>query len=95
MVHLATPDFSMPYNVCCMTCTLLALYVGLQLRILTYRRRDEESRLAQKKSRASKLLKPLVVCVGMGVMLLVVDDETRETVRTFASKMGFLPDSIS
>ena len=27
LVPLPTPDFSMPYNVCCMTCTVLAIYI--------------------------------------------------------------------
>ena len=28
LVQLAQPDFSMPYNVACMTCTMLALFLG-------------------------------------------------------------------
>lgn len=27
LVPLPTPDFSMPYNVCCLSCTVLAIYV--------------------------------------------------------------------
>ena len=27
LVPLPTPDFSMPYNVCCLSCTVLAIYM--------------------------------------------------------------------
>ena len=28
LVHLPTPDFSMPYNVICLTCTVIAIAFG-------------------------------------------------------------------
>lgn len=45
LVPLATPDFSMPYNVITLTCTVLALYFGSLLNILR-RRIGEEERIA-------------------------------------------------
>ncbi|MCO5554063.1 hypothetical protein L7F22_007589 [Adiantum nelumboides] len=45
LVPLATPDFSMPYNVITLTCTVLALYFGSLLNVLR-RRIGEEERLA-------------------------------------------------
>eukprot|EP00250_Pteridium_aquilinum_P030640 c4176_g1_i1 orf=378-2543(+) len=48
LVPLATPDFSMPYNVVTLTCTVLALYFGSILNILR-RRIGEEERLANSK----------------------------------------------
>lgn len=33
-VQLPLPDFSMPYNVACMTCTLLAMFMGSLLNIM-------------------------------------------------------------
>lgn len=35
MVELATPDFSMPYNVIIMSCTLIALIFGSFFNLLT------------------------------------------------------------
>lgn len=37
LVDVATPDFSMPYNVTMMTCTLLAVLFGNVLKLLTRR----------------------------------------------------------
>ena len=33
-VQLPLPDFSMPYNVACMTCTLLAMFMGSLLNVM-------------------------------------------------------------
>lgn len=51
LVPLTTPDFSMPYNVITITCTVFALYFGSLLNALQ-RRAGEEERLL--KSKASK-----------------------------------------
>lgn len=37
LVDLATPDFSMPYNVIIMSCTLIALIFGMVFNLLTRR----------------------------------------------------------
>ncbi|TQE08370.1 hypothetical protein C1H46_005998 [Malus baccata] len=47
-VPLTTPDFSMPYNVITITCTIYALYFGALLNVLR-RRVGEEERLAKSK----------------------------------------------
>ncbi|KAL7116192.1 hypothetical protein ACP275_04G227800 [Erythranthe tilingii] len=49
LVPLTTPDFSMPYNVITMTCTIFALYFGSLLNALR-RRRGEEERLLKGKA---------------------------------------------
>ncbi|GAB4841349.1 hypothetical protein Ancab_022076 [Ancistrocladus abbreviatus] len=51
LVPLTTPDFSMPYNVITITCTVFALYFGSLLNVLR-RRVGEEERLL--KDRAAK-----------------------------------------
>lgn len=48
LVPLTTPDFSMPYNVITITCTVFALYFGSLLNVLR-RRVGEEERLLKKK----------------------------------------------
>lgn len=57
LVPLATPDFSMPYNVITFTCTVLALYFGSLLNTLR-RRIGEEERLAKRGQHPS----PEVIC---------------------------------
>ncbi|KAL9303364.1 hypothetical protein ACSQ67_020627 [Phaseolus vulgaris] len=52
LVPLTTPDFSMPYNVITITCTVFALYFGSLLNVLR-RRVGEEERLLKNKD-ASK-----------------------------------------
>ncbi|KAJ7554231.1 hypothetical protein O6H91_06G132200 [Diphasiastrum complanatum] len=44
LMQLATPDFSMPYNVITLTCTVLALYFGSLLNVLRRRIGEEERR---------------------------------------------------
>ncbi|XP_022865005.1 GPI transamidase component PIG-T-like [Olea europaea var. sylvestris] len=56
LVPLTTPDFSMPYNVITITCTVFALYFGSLLNALR-RRVGEEERLL--KSKAAKKRGPL------------------------------------
>lgn len=48
LVPLTTPDFSMPYNVITITCTVFALYFGSLLNVLR-RRVNEEERLLKSK----------------------------------------------
>lgn len=61
LVPLTTPDFSMPYNVITITCTVFALYFGSLLNALR-RRVSEEERLL--KSRVSKRNGPLTVLLS-------------------------------
>lgn len=42
LVPLTTPDFSMPYNVITLTCTVFALYFGSLLNVLRKRAGEEE-----------------------------------------------------
>ncbi|MCO5578512.1 hypothetical protein L7F22_032355 [Adiantum nelumboides] len=55
LVPLATPEFSMPYNVITLTCTVLALYFGSLLNVLR-RRIGEEERLANMAGKALPIL---------------------------------------
>jgi len=55
LVPLTTPDFSMPYNVITITCTVFALYFGSLLNVLR-RRVGEEERLLKNKGKPLLLL---------------------------------------
>lgn len=52
LVPLTTPDFSMPYNVITITCTVFALYFGSLLNVLR-RRVGEEERFLKNKGNLS------------------------------------------
>ncbi|WCJ38038.1 GPI transamidase component PIG-T [Euphorbia peplus] len=59
LVPLTTPDFSMPYNVITITCTIFALYFGSLLNVLRRRVGEEERLLASKAKEGSPLSKLL------------------------------------
>ncbi|PIN26202.1 GPI transamidase complex [Handroanthus impetiginosus] len=61
LVPLTTPDFSMPYNVITITCTVFALYFGSLLNALR-RRAGEEERLL--KAKAAKKTGPLTLMLS-------------------------------
>jgi hypothetical protein len=48
LVPLTTPDFSMPYNVITITCTVFALYFGSLLNVLRQRVGEKERLLKSK-----------------------------------------------
>ncbi|XP_043706495.1 GPI transamidase component PIG-T isoform X2 [Telopea speciosissima] len=60
LVPLATPDFSMPYNVITITCTVFALYFGSLLNVLRRRVGEEERFLNRQASRKGGLLPRLL-----------------------------------
>lgn len=55
LVPLTTPDFSMPYNVITITCTVFALYFGSLLNALRRRAGEEERLLKRKDKNPGKL----------------------------------------
>ncbi|XP_019465258.1 PREDICTED: GPI transamidase component PIG-T isoform X1 [Lupinus angustifolius] len=59
LVPLTTPDFSMPYNVITITCTVFALYFGSLLNVLRRRVGEEERLLKKKDAKKGVLLQVL------------------------------------
>ncbi|XP_021720060.1 GPI transamidase component PIG-T-like [Chenopodium quinoa] len=59
LVPLTTPDFSMPYNVITITCTVFALYFGSLLNVLRKRVGEEERMLEERAKRKSSRLHQL------------------------------------
>ena len=70
LVPLPTPDFSMPYNVCCLTCTVLAIYI-LGVISLVFGKPDHElTNTKAAKTKRVMLLVSVVVCfLGVAVAL--------------------------
>lgn len=60
LVPLTTPDFSMPYNVITITCTVFALYFGSLLNVLRRRVGEEERFLKRKDSKKTDRLGQLL-----------------------------------
>ncbi|XP_027335847.1 GPI transamidase component PIG-T isoform X2 [Abrus precatorius] len=57
LVPLTTPDFSMPYNVITITCTVFALYFGSLLNVLRRRVGEEERLLKNKDAKKAVFLR--------------------------------------
>lgn len=65
LIPMPTPDFSMPYNVCCLSCTVLALYVmGINAAVFSKPEHDvadaKQNKAAKRRQLASVLLLVLV-----------------------------------
>lgn len=82
---LAVPDFSMPYNVICLTSTVLAVFFGATLNMLLSRPGEEQRMLAagrdaSKAARRRKKLKLLAVVVIFGNLAVYIDPTVHEAV---------------
>lgn len=72
VVQLAQPDFSMPYNVCCLTSTVLAVYLGAMLNALLQREAPEltpQQEAAASRRRKLRVAGVIVVFGGAAVYL--------------------------
>ncbi|CAD7700239.1 unnamed protein product [Ostreobium quekettii] len=88
LVSLATPDFSMPYNVCCLTSTVLAIYIGAMLKALVKRTDADETnegREWRKRLAGGVLLMILMMC-----WVLYMDPETRAQLVQWLTDVGIL-----
>ena len=64
LVPLATPDFSMPYNVCCMTSTVLAVFLTGALMVLFRKQGSHQASSRSRKSRHWRLGLAAVVALA-------------------------------
>ncbi len=63
LVPLATPDFSMPYNVCCMTSTVLAVFLTGALMVLFRKQGSHQVSSHPRKSRCRHVVLAAVVAL--------------------------------
>ncbi|GIL71952.1 hypothetical protein Vretifemale_2387 [Volvox reticuliferus] len=90
LVPLAAPDFSMPYNVICLSSTLLAVYFGALLNLLT-RRGRAAGHTASERSRASvrdKALQAVLMLVLFATLALYLDAEMRASAIEIVAGLG-------
>ncbi|GLI64049.1 hypothetical protein VaNZ11_007211, partial [Volvox africanus] len=91
LVPLAAPDFSMPYNVICLSSTVLAVYFGALLNLLT-RRGCAAGHAAPERSKVSlggKALQALLMLVLFSALALYLDAELRQHAMELLAKLGF------
>ena len=92
LVPLAPPDFSMPYNVVCLTSTVLAVYIGAALNALLKRPgqelRDARDARAGAAAARRKAAKVVVVLVLFGGLALYVDEELRGQAAKLLNALG-------
>ncbi|PNH02685.1 GPI transamidase component PIG-T [Tetrabaena socialis] len=81
LVPLAAPDFSMPYNVLCLSSTVLAVYFGAMLNLLLARpppaAADPGARAAGGAGR-TKALQVVGLVAAFAALALYLDQELRE-----------------
>ncbi|KIY99334.1 GPI transamidase component PIG-T [Monoraphidium neglectum] len=94
LVPLAPPDFSMPYNVVCLTSTVLAVYVGAVLNALLKRPGAELREAAKggagRRAARLKAAKVVVVVVVFGGLALYVDEELQAQVMQALAAAGLV-----
>lgn len=88
VVTLATPDFSMPYIVCALSSSLLAVYAGLMITTLTARPRWIAARALSKAGRRARLLKLVAVVAVFAVLVPYLDPEWRDWLEAQLVQMG-------
>jgi phosphatidylinositol glycan class T len=72
VVPLAVPDFSMPYNVICLTSTVLAVFMGGVLNALLWRPGRDEREAADPKTAIKKKRKKIARVVVLVVSFMAV-----------------------
>eukprot|EP00879_Flechtneria_rotunda_P023694 GHRR01025083.1.p1 GENE.GHRR01025083.1~~GHRR01025083.1.p1 ORF type:complete len:165 (+),score=63.44 GHRR01025083.1:38-496(+) len=93
VVPLAVPDFSMPYNVICLTSTVLAVFFGATLNSLlerpgdTLRQAQANLSAAVRRRKKLKLVLVVLVCGGFGVYL---DPSLQDTIVHQLQGLGFV-----
>lgn len=94
VVPLAVPDFSMPYNVICLTSTVLAIFMGGVLNVLLWRPgRDEreaadpETAVLNKKRKALRLV---VLVVGFMAVAVMYDADLQGQLLKQARALGLV-----
>ncbi|KAL3156874.1 hypothetical protein ABBQ38_001141 [Trebouxia sp. C0009 RCD-2024] len=88
LVALPTPDFSMPYNVCCMTCTVLAIYI---LGVMSIVFEKPDSGVASTKAAKKKqVLKVVVLFVCFGSAAFAFDKSLQRQVEQMLVDLGLI-----
>lgn len=98
LIALAAPDFSMPYNVICITSTLMAIFVGSTLNALLQRRSDPDAKASggagNRREKVKKALRVAALAVGIGAAAIYFDPDTREQAVGLLGALGIPADVV-
>lgn len=86
LVPLPTPDFSMPYNVCCMTCTVLAIYILGVISVVF--EKPETGAAGTESARKKQILKVVVLFVCFGSAALAFDKSLQRQIEQMLVDIG-------
>ena len=78
VVSVATPDFSMPYVVCSLSSSLIAIYAGLVVAAITERRRAAALWALSSKGKRARALKLVVVFIVFLCLAVYLDTEWQD-----------------
>lgn len=71
---MPTPDFSMPYNVCCLSCTVLALYImGIKAAVFTKPEHDKTDVKQNKAAKRRQLVSVFLLVVTFASLAISTD----------------------
>ena len=93
LASLATPDFSMPYNVCCLSSTLLAVFFGAMLNALTARPRVAALQDGSRAVRRRKAVMAAVMIAAFSVLAVYLDADLHDWVLAQLRSVGYQHDS--
>lgn len=85
LVTLASPDFSMPYNVICLTSTVLAVFLGATANTLIKRTRTKPDKLGAARARKTKILQAVALVVVFAGLAVYLDEGVREQLQPVLS----------
>lgn len=88
VVSAATPDFSMPYIVCALSSSLLAVYAGLVVSALVRRPRAAAAQLLSQSGKWKRKVKVAVVLAAFAVLVPYLDTEWRDWLEARAADLG-------
>lgn len=88
LVPLPTPDFSMPYNVCCMTCTVLAIYILGMISVVFDK--PATGAASTKAARRKQVGKVVVLFVCFGSAALAFDKSLQRQIQQMLIDLGFM-----
>ena len=88
VVQLAQPDFSMPYNVCCLTSTVLAVFLGAMLNALLRREPPELSKQQEAAARRRRVLRVALLVVAFAGAAIYLDKGLQASLRQLLGDFG-------
>ena len=92
LVPMPVPDFSMPYNVCCLSCTVLALYVlGINSAVFGKPEHDESSARQKRIAKVKQLVSVLLLVLVCGGLAISTDKKLQ---RQLSAMLGTEPEEL-